>query len=317
MKKRNKLLCIHTLFVFAFAFAFLLPIPFFFLWFWFWFWVSFAMSSRPLNFKHQPGGGYNHHSMLSQAGAAWKGAGTPVGSVPGNLRPLTNRDPGNVFPTGFGLPRPLKQYRRGRSFPVTSDTQAPEWVVRNEQRYVRSSQGTYALDAMQTVPGGFAVTTSSSAKDNVDKGGLLRGTVGSLGVPVTTDVYPNQSYWTDNPNENTTTPALCCNPERKALRRVVYANTNMSPTYYTTHAQYMQARCRTYDQRSFQYLRGTKDPGYYVANCQSCVSSSVQPCALVVYKPNNKQFAQQGAVSSSTRLLALQVQTLTKRQTVR
>jgi hypothetical protein len=37
-----------------------------------------------------------------------------------------------------------------------------------------------------------------------------------------------------------------------------------------------------------------------------------QGCARVYYKPNNPQFAQQGGVSSSTRILKLNVDTITK-----
>jgi hypothetical protein len=61
----------------------------------------------------------------------------------------------------------------------------------------------------------------------------------------------------------------------------------------------------------------------YVANCQPNIlnyqeayDNSFNPlnnfssCRLVVYKPNNPQYAQQGAVSSSTRMLKLNVTTI-------
>ena len=69
----------------------------------------------PLGMKsynnHVPQGGYK----------TWKGTGVfsnPVGISAGHIRPLTNKDPGNVFPTGFGLPRPIKHFRKGRVIPV-------------------------------------------------------------------------------------------------------------------------------------------------------------------------------------------------------
>ena len=65
-------------------------------------------------------------NSLPQGGyKSWKGTGAlsnPVGTASSNIRPLTNKDPGNVFPTGFGLPRPIKHFRKGRvivSPPVT------------------------------------------------------------------------------------------------------------------------------------------------------------------------------------------------------
>ena len=51
----------------------------------------------------------------------WKGKGVfsnPVGVTATHIRPLTNNDPGNSFPTGFGLPRPIKHFRKGKVIPV-------------------------------------------------------------------------------------------------------------------------------------------------------------------------------------------------------
>jgi hypothetical protein len=53
---------------------------------------------------------------------------------------------------------------------------------------------------------------------------------------------------------NTTNPILCCNPEYKARQRVIYASTNLSKNYYTTTKQYLQNRCKTYQQKAFNYL---------------------------------------------------------------
>ena len=67
---------------------------------------------------------YNNH--LPQGGyKTWKGSGVnknPIGITAGNIRPLTNNDMGNVFPTGFGLPRPIKHYRKGTVIPVAPIT---------------------------------------------------------------------------------------------------------------------------------------------------------------------------------------------------
>ena len=236
------------------------------------------------------------------------------------------------------------------------------------------------------------------------------------GVSVVVDYYPNKGYLTENPEPNTTNPILCCNPEYKAKRRAIYASSNLNKNYYTTTKQYLQNRCKTYDQKAFNFLSvksnnaGTYDnnnpyyatldgskapkPGSpaslantYLANCQlntqlyegselafiykllsimqtqgiltqeqinnfnsSGINSLMgffdylqtlsEPsktqalkvfelflndpyngmppsgpsnpagCQLTVYKPNNYQYAKQGAVDSSTRNLKLNVSTI-------
>ena len=81
-----------------------------------------STSFYPTNMRQQPGGGYNSNSTLQNIPyVPWKGTGifrNPVGVTATHIRPLTNNDPGNIFPTGFGLPRPLKQYRKGTVIPI-------------------------------------------------------------------------------------------------------------------------------------------------------------------------------------------------------
>ena len=81
-----------------------------------------STSFYPTNMRQQPGGGYNFNSTLQNIPyVPWKGTGifrNPVGVTATHIRPLTNNDPGNIFPTGFGLPRPLKQYRKGTVIPI-------------------------------------------------------------------------------------------------------------------------------------------------------------------------------------------------------
>ena len=69
-----------------------------------------------------PQGMNSWNNRLPQGGyKTWKGSGdfsNPVTVTSTHIRPLTNNDPGNVFPTGFGLPRPIKHYRKGTVIPV-------------------------------------------------------------------------------------------------------------------------------------------------------------------------------------------------------
>jgi hypothetical protein len=95
-------------------------------------------------------------------------------------------------------------------------------------------------------------------------------------------------------------------PEAKARRRSMYANTNLKSDYFNSLQACREKRCQTFDQRSFNFERNSSEAFY--ANCQP----NKQGCKEVFYKPNNMSFAQQGAVSSSTRLIKLTNDTLNK-----
>jgi len=76
----------------------------------------------PTNMRQQSASGYSNKSTLENIPyVPWKGRGifsNPVGITATHIRPLTNKDPGNIFPTGFGKARPLKQYRKGTVIPI-------------------------------------------------------------------------------------------------------------------------------------------------------------------------------------------------------
>ena len=80
---------------------------------------------------------------------------------------------------------------------------------------------------------------------------------------------------------------------KKALSRVRPASTIIKPNYFQTSAEHLYNRCSTFDQAESHYRPNTSECG------TKCANDSV-------YKPSNAKFAQQGAVSSSTRLLDLQ-----------
>jgi hypothetical protein len=78
--------------------------------------------------------------------------------------------------------------------------------------------------------------------------------------------------------------------------------------YYTSNDEYLQARCRTFHQRSFNF---TSSNGDLLANCSESSNYVSGNCKKVVYKPNNSQYSTQGAVSSSDRLFRLRYNTIT------
>lgn len=375
---------------------------------------------------------YNNH--LPQGGyKTWKGTGVfsnPVGVTASHIRPLTNNDSGNVFPTGFGLPRPIKHYRKGRVIPVQSitvqDPNNPTQYIEtslinyNLNRIVSSSKGASLgggagglglLNQMLDNPGGYIVK-QNPPNETTGENQLNQDCRTCEGVGIVASYYPNTPYLTENPEANTQNQVLCCNAQKKARRRVLPASTNIKKNYYTTHAQYMQNRCQTYEQKAFNFQTpnpvetaaiNSGNPNFtaakflaakpgsplallntYFANCQPngeiyeateiglinkmlsimdtqniltpaeisafealndytfdslfnylqsldneaaiaffidfinnpyygvpfAGPNNPTGCKLVVYKPNNPQFAKQGSVSSSTRMLKLNVDTI-------
>lgn len=291
---------------------------------------------------------------------SWKGTGVngnPVGSASGHIRPLTNKDPGNVFQTGFGLARPIKHYRKGRVIPctpVTGGTNINETALinYNMNRYVKSSKGTSLgggsglLNEIQDKPGSYIVKQNvpPNESNEVDVNTIDNSCKTCESVAIVSNYYPNNSYLTNNPDPTTTNRTFCCNEEYKAKRRAIYASTNFNKNYYTpnnplvpvprfnknyytTTKQYLQNRCKTFEQKSFNFASPNQDmvnkPGgpetltnTYLANCYPNTTDDLlgyvnhNACRLTVYKPNNYQFAKQGAVDCSTRNLKLNVTTI-------
>jgi hypothetical protein len=353
-----------------------------------------------------------------------------------------NGRPARVF-----IPRPIKHFRKGRVIPalvtgvpnligkdpynqsITIDINENALINYNTNRFVKSSKGTSLgggfggsglLNDMQDKPGAFVVKQNPlNEKNGITQ--LDENCRVCEGVGIVASYKPNITFLEENPEPNTQNKVLCCNDERKAKRRAIYASTNLKPNYYTTTKQYLQNRCKTYDQKAFNFLSyrsntpgpyGNNNPYYitsstgqivingktvpvkpggplsltntYLANCQpnaqiynatenaliaqmlsimlnanmltqpqvnqfntlgintilgffNWVNGLQNPaalkvftdfirnpywgmplagpsnqtgCQLVVYKPNNYQYAKQGAVDSSTRTLKLDVNTI-------
>lgn len=106
----------------------------------------------------------------------------------------------------------------------------------------------------------------------------------------------------------------CC-PENNVIKT---GTTNLSKAYFTTTKQYLQSRCKTFKQRQTPIkndkttFSGQNANNEYSMGTCPIGAPSGDCIATTIYDPNNKQFARQGAVSSSTRLLQLQVNTITQ-----
>jgi hypothetical protein len=398
----------------------------------------------PQGMRSFQSGGYKNATLPGQY-VSWKGSGpfsNPIGTAPSHIRPLTNLDSGNVFLSGSFpsrtyfrkrdfIPRPIKHYRKGRVIPSTpiepvdpdnnTDVMETNRINYNMNRFVKSSKGTSLgggnggrglLNEMQDNPGSYSIKENHlSEVNNILH--LDANCKSCEGLGIIASYYPNNTYLTDNPEPNTQNPILCCNQEYKARRRAIYASTNLKKNYYTTTKQYLQNRCQTFEQKSFNFQQPNPvikkeilstgvtaqeillaKPGSalatfntYLANCfpnaeiydatESALlakllsillnkgiltqlqvtnfealnsfnfdtlfeylnglsnetktaattefvsfvknpyhgvpfsgPSNPNGCKLTVYKPNNPQYAKQGAVSSSTRLLKLNVDTI-------
>jgi hypothetical protein len=236
-----------------------------------------------------PQGMNSWNNRLPQGGyKTWKGKGVysnPVGVTATHIRPLTNNDPGNVFPTGFGLPRPLKHYRKGRVIPVPVLVEDPNNVGKyieqslidyNINRAVKSSVGsslgggnggTGLISQLNDMPGSFIVKDNGTGAvdylagndDTVaDPNKIDKECTTCQGVGMVSSWFPINNL-TEKPQENVTNPLLCCNQQRKARQRVLGANTNVKKNYYQTTYMYLYNRCQTFQQREFNFIRGPID----------------------------------------------------------
>ena len=273
----------------------------------------------PLGMNPKPSSGYTQQgTYYNKQYIPCKGTGInsfPVGTVPGHIRPLTNKDYGNIFPSKFGLPRPIKHYRKGRAIPsyytensLNNDVNITnvDSINYNLNRFVKSGTPGGLINEMIDKPGSFIVKLNTTTTSPLCEG-----------IDIVASYKPNNTNLLDNPESTTQNHVWCCNPEQKAKQRVIYASTNINKKYYSSTKQYLQNRCKTFAQKSFNFASSIPTENAYLSNChianqsydESGPSNSAG-CQITVYKPNNHQYAKQGAVSCSTRMLNLNVNTI-------
>jgi hypothetical protein len=120
-----------------------------------------------------------------------------------------------------------------------------------------------------------------------------------------------------------------CYSKTNCIRRP--GTTILSKTYYTDRKSYMRSRCILYDQKlttnpvpSITYLDNAGEllhptdsaTGPQVRQTQNCCPDtqtvSGSGSCHTIYKPNNTQYSQQGAVDSSDRITRLKLNTVNK-----
>ena len=226
-----------------------------------------------------PQGMNSSNNRLPQGGyKTWKGSGVysnPVAITSTHIRPLTNNDPGNVFPTGFGLPRPIKHYRKGTVIPVPvpvlveDPNNLGQYIEQSQINYninraVKSSLGsslgggnggTGLIAQTMDMPGSFIVKDNSGSPETNKIDSECPTCQGIVGV---SSWFPINNL-SEKPQTIVTNPLLCCNQQRKARQRVLGANTNVKKNYYQTTGMYLYNRCQTFQQRQFNFVRGPID----------------------------------------------------------
>jgi len=210
----------------------------------------------PTNMRRQSTSGYSNGSTINNIPySTWKGTGlfsNPKGITSNYIRPLTNNDSGNVFPTGFGLPRPIKHYRKGTVIPL-NNAHTNSSIEYNLNRSVKSSKagGTSGMIShMIDIPGGYSIKENDINVNNE--------CINCKGAEIVSEWMPINNL-TEKPQPNVTNPVLCCNQQRKALKRTLPTSTNIKDNYYQTNYMYLHNRCQTFKQRQFNFVNGSID----------------------------------------------------------
>lgn len=217
----------------------------------------------------------------------WKGPSTGS-AVPAWSRPLINNNTNTNTGTSFAA-RPIKHWRK---------------------------------QLMPAANTGIARNASVGMPMDRPGGSVYLGTVNDCSnCPVTlTDLIPTSKNNIFNTSKDASGNCVACNPETNIIKSAV---TLLKKDYYSDTKGYLQSRSQTYDQKlSTNPIPGnnyTEPPSdspngsqvYYTDNCsQKCITNNSR--VTTIYKPNNKNYSQQGAVDSSTRLDRLKYNTITK-----
>jgi len=280
---------------------------------------------------------YNNH-VFTGGYKTWKGTGiysNPTAITAGNIPPLTNKDYFNNTVYKHGSARPLKwSYRKGTTVSnisriIVDPNDSTQFIEVPQERESRSSKSSSLIGQTIDRPGQYSIKQNTVTELNErEQMNVDCRTCHGIGLVAT--YYPSANL-TENPLPVSVSPLFCCNDQRKALRLVRPASTNISKKYFTTHNEYLYNRCQTYEQRSFNFYTGSEavDPAigalakpgsplslsnFYVAQCypNTDYEPSLKGCKRVIYKPSNPQFAVQGGVESSARTLKLAVTTAEK-----
>ena len=251
------------------------------------------------------------YKWQAQPYMSWKTAtDTGNSAVPSFSRPQINGVDTNFAAANSGnnfLARPIKHWRKQLN-PVNG-----------------SGRGRAGIGMPGDVPGGSVYLGSATPDCLVCSDSSFNSTNGNKTYifPDNTSTLDGTAYYDISLNKMV---CSACNPETHIIKSAV---TLLNKKYYSDRQAYLHSRGQTYDQNisttkvaGIVYVDSNGNPiwpsnnnttGTQIWNTPTCCPATNTTAAIkTIYKPNNNKFATQCAVSSSTRLLRLQNDTITK-----
>ena len=180
------------------------------------------------------------------------------------------------------------------------------------------NRGRSGVGMPMDVPGGSVYLGSTNPCDVENKGiGLINNIDHGFKIQET---QPGDKFYDASLNKMV---CVASNPETKVIKS---ASTILNKKYYTDSRAYLQSRCKTFTQNQGTGVQieggiyydsnnnvlepsdSDNGPPYYEStNCNKGCNDKPKK---IIYKPNNKNYSTQGAVSSGSRLLRLKVDTI-------
>lgn len=203
----------------------------------------------------------------------WK-AQTTNSVVPTNSRPFFNGDPNlNSIPRVAFKANPIKHWRKQLK---------PYYATNSKQVSINSIDAPSSVNYIKDTTTDCSVSNYQLLKENVD---IL-----------------------NECNGIRLTDGSCTGGTNHVTRA---ANTNINRSYHTSHSQYLQRKCKTYERNQHigKKVDG-KDNTFYSSSCS--LLNSTECNKEVIYKPSNSAFHTQGAVSASAATLRRKNKALTQ-----
>ena len=159
-------------------------------------------------------------------------------------------------------------------------------------------------------PNGYRVLSNIDLKNNIN--------YANTGIPHTLYMNtPNSTYSTQTLQCNSGNPTCVSHINTmsesvNALKRVrssgMIRKNTPTQQYYTSRQQYLNSRNLTYKQNQYKYISNVSLPS--TININNINITHCKKPTQPTYKPNNSQFSQQGAVTSSSLVTRLKYDTI-------
>ena len=274
----------------------------------------------------------SNYKWQRQPYISWKGKSTnsavPVNSKPNSnyTRPSSAGAPinnmynneANDYSSPFGKARPLKQYRKQLKPPrkdngVSSIKDQSQIDTPGGSVYL-GVNSTDCVNCQDVNVNNFV----GSSKENINQYDSAK---------IISQIHKDDKFYDDCKNKEV---CISCNPENNIIKSAV---TLIDKKYYSDTKNYLKSRVKRYEQnlnihkrKNIEYItrdgtiiypsnnsNGTQTFGANECIQKGCNTNDCDGATekIVIYKPSNQQFSQQGAVSSSLRTLNLKYNNIT------